>query len=238
MKQITIIILLAIMSLSISSCRKVEGEGPVVSETRNASGFSGVAISVPADVVYTQAPTYNVELKAQRNILDQIESPVVNGELRLRFKRNLTLRSFDRVIIHISSPDIYSLSISGSGKIEVPASINTARMRLAVSGSGDINIDSLKSADNIETVISGSGDITVRRGSSVRADILVSGSGKVNMDGVVTNSVDANISGSGNVRVNAVQTLKARISGSGDVYYRGTPSITSNVSGSGKIIKL
>jgi Putative auto-transporter adhesin, head GIN domain len=238
MKQITFILLSAFISLSVLSCRKVVGEGQVVSETRNETGFNGVAISVPADVVYTQAPTYKVELRAQRNILDLIESPVVNGELRLRFKRNLNLRSFDRVIIHIGSPDMYSLSISGSGKIEVPASIITSRMRLAVSGSGDINIDSLKSTDNIETVISGSGDITVRKGSSVRADILVSGSGKVNMDGVVTNNVDANISGSGNVRVNALQTLKARISGSGDVYYRGTPSITSHVSGSGKIIKL
>jgi hypothetical protein len=165
MKQITFILLSAFMSLSVLSCRKVVGEGPVVSETRNETGFNGVAISVPADVVYTQAPTYKVELRAQRNILDLIESPVVNGELQLRFKRNLNLHSFDRVIIYISSPDMYSLSFSGSGKIEVPESIITARMRLAVSGSGDINSDSLKSPDNIETVISGSGDITVRKGS-------------------------------------------------------------------------
>jgi hypothetical protein len=197
-----------------------------------------VAISVPADVIYTQAPTYKVELRAQRNILDLIESPVVNGELRLRFKRNLNLRSFDRVLIYISSPDMYSLSMSGSGKIEVPGSIVTTRMRLAVSGSGDISVDSLKSTDNIEAVISGSGDITVRKGSGVRANVLVSGSGTANMEGVVTNDVDANISGSGSVRVNALQTLNARISGSGNVYYRGTPSITSDVSGSGKLIRL
>jgi hypothetical protein len=238
MKQITFILLAAIMSLSVVSCRKVVGEGPVVTETRNESGFNGVAISVLADVVYTQAPTYKVELRAQRNILDLIESPEVNGELRVRFKQNVNLRSYDRVIINISSPDMHSLSISGSGKIEVPASIITSPMRLAVSGSGDINIDSLKSTDNIEAVISGSGNITVRKGSSAQANVLVSGSGTVNMDGVVTNNVDANISGSGNVRINALQTLNARISGSGNLYYKGTPSITSNVSGSGKIIKL
>jgi hypothetical protein len=238
MKQLTFMLLSAIMSLIFLSCGKVVGEGPVVSETRNETGFNGVAISVPADVIYTQAPTYKVELRAQRNILDLIESPVVNGELRLRFKRNLNLRSFDRVLIYISSPDMYSLSMSGSRKIEVPGSIVTTRMRLAVSGSGDISVDSLISTDNIEAVISGSGDITVRKGSSVRANVLVSGSGTANMEGVVTNDVDANISGSGSVRVNALQTLNARISGSGNVYYRGTPSITSDVSGSGKLIRL
>jgi hypothetical protein len=238
MKQITLIVLAAFMSLSMVSCNKIVGEGPVVSETRNETGYNGVSISVPADVVYMQSPTYKVELRAQRNILELIESPVVNGELRLRFKRNLNLRSFDKVIIQISSPDMNSFSLSGSGRIEVPATVVTPRMRLAVSGSGNINIDSLKSSDNIESVISGSGNITVARGSSVRQNILVSGSGKVNMEGVVTNDVEANISGSGNVRVNALQNINARISGSGNLYYRGNPVINSNVSGSGKLIRL
>jgi hypothetical protein len=238
MKQITLIFLVAFMSLGIISCSKIVGEGPVVTETRNETGYNGVSISVPADVVYTQSPTYKVELRAQRNILDLIESPVVNGELRLRFKRNLNLRSFDKVIIHISSPDMNSLSLSGSGKIDVPATVITSRMRLAVSGSGNINIDSLKSSDNIESAISGSGNITIARGSSVRQNILVSGSGRANMEGVVTTNVDADISGSGSVRVHALQNLNARISGSGNLYYRGNPTINSNVSGSGKLIRL
>jgi hypothetical protein len=89
MRRFTILILAAITTLSIISCRKVIGEGPVVTETKNVTGFNGLAISLPADVVYTQAPAYKVELLAQRNILDQIESPVVNGELRLRFKHNV-----------------------------------------------------------------------------------------------------------------------------------------------------
>jgi hypothetical protein len=238
MRRFTILILAAITSLSIASCRKVIGEGPVVTETKNETGFNGVAISLPADVVYTQAPIYKVELQAQRNILDQIESPVVNGELRLRFKHNVRLRSYDRVIIHISCPDMNSLSLSGSGKIEVPGSITTTRMRIAVSGSGSIIIDSLKASENIDAVLSGSGNITVRKGISEQGNVFVSGSGSVTMDGVVTKDIDATISGSGNVRVNAQETLTARISGSGNVFYRGTPVITSRTSGSGKVIRL
>jgi hypothetical protein len=216
----------------------VVGEGPVVTETKNETGFNGVSISLPADVVYTQEPNYKIELQAQRNILDQIESRVVNGELRLRFKHNVRLRSYDRVIIHISCPDMNSLTLSGSGKIEVPGSIITTRMRIAVSGSGGINIDSLKTTENVDAVLSGSGNIEVRKGISEQGNVFVSGSGSVKMDGVATRDVDATISGSGNVRVNAQQTLNARISGSGNVYYRGTPVITSSTSGSGKVIRL
>jgi hypothetical protein len=238
MKQIIIILLASIMSLTFLSCRKVEGEGPVVTETRNETGFNGVAISVPADVVYQQASNYKIEIRAQRNILDLMESTVINSELRLRFKENVNLRSFNRVTIYISSPDIYNLSMNGSGSLNVTDPIITPRMRLAISGSGNINIDSLKSADNIETVISGSGNITVKKGSSLQEDILVSGSGKVDMEGVVTNKADANIRGSGDVRINVQQSLNIKISGSGDIYYKGSPSVNSNVSGSGKVIKI
>jgi hypothetical protein len=237
MKQITIILAVFILA-GFSSCRKVSGEGPIITETRNETGFSGVAISIPADVVYKQSATYKVEIKAQRNIIDLIESPVVNGELRLRFKHNVNLRSYDKVIVTISSPDIYSLSLSGSGRLDVSDPIITPRMRLALSGSANVNIDSLKSAGRIETVVSGSGNVSIRSGSSLQTDILVSGSGKINMEGVVANNADVSISGSGDVRSNAQQNLKVRISGSGSLYYRGTPSITSNISGSGKVIKL
>ena len=159
MKQFPIILLASIMSLALLSRRKVEGEGPVLTET----GFSGVAISVPADVVYQQASDYKVELRAQRNILDLIESTVINDELRLRLKQNLNLRSFDKITVYISSPDIYSLSGSGSGNINVNDSIITNRMRVDINRRGNTNIESLKSADNIETVISGSGNITVKK---------------------------------------------------------------------------
>lgn len=238
MKRLSTIISLIILINISTSCKKVIGEGPVISETRNETGFTGVAISVPADVVYKQSSTYNIEIKAQRNILDLIESPVVNGELRVRFKRNINLRSYDRIVMYISSPAIFSLSLSGSGKLESIDSIVTSRFRMALSGSGSISVNKLRCQDNLETVISGSGSIQVNEGSCQRENILVSGSGKTNLQDVTASHADVNISGSGDVRLHAINNLDVRISGSGDVYYRGNPSVTSHVSGSGKVTRL
>ncbi len=63
MKQTSIILSAFIMSLTFFSCNKVEGEGPVITEPRSETGFNGVAISVPADVIYKQAATYKLRLQ-------------------------------------------------------------------------------------------------------------------------------------------------------------------------------
>lgn len=238
MQRITFILLTALLFITFTSCRKVNGEGPVINETRTISGFNGVAISMAADVVYRQSPDYKVELEAQQNILDVIESRVVGGELRIGVKNDVRLRSYDRVVIRISSPDIYSLSMSGSGRIEAVAPIITSRMRLALSGSGNINIDTLKCSGDIEGVISGSGNILVRGGNSNKEDLFISGSGKLYLEGLIANSVTANISGSGDIKVHVLNTLDARISGSGSIYYKGNPVVNVNTSGSGKVTRL
>jgi hypothetical protein len=238
MQRITFILAAALLFSTFTSCRKVNGEGRVISETRTISGFNGVAISMAADVVFKQGPDYKVELEAQQNILDVIESRVVGGELRIGVKNNVRLRSYERVVIRISSPDIYSLSMSGSGRIDAVAPITTSRMRLALSGSGNINIDTLKCSGDIESVISGSGNILVRDGNCHKEDLFISGSGKLYIDGVVANGVEANISGSGDIKVHALNTLDAKISGSGSIYYKGNPVVNVNTSGSGKVIRL
>ncbi|TDH29052.1 DUF2807 domain-containing protein [Segetibacter sp. 3557_3] len=237
MKQLFLFLAAAII-IGFSSCRKVNGDGPIVTETRNITGFNGLAVSFASDVVYTQASTYKVELHAQQNVLEYIETNQVSGELRIRLKQNVRLRSFDRPVIYVSSPDIYSIAMSGSGNIDANTPINTDRMRLAISGSGNINIDSMNVVNNVESVISGSGSINVRKGGCASSDVIVSGSGKTNMETFVSNSSKVNISGSGDVKVNPRQSLDVRISGSGSVYYRGLPTVTSQISGSGKIIKL
>ena len=237
MKQLFLLIA-TISTIGFTSCRKVNGDGPVVTDNRNLSGFNGLSVSFASDVVYTQSATYKVELRAQQNILEYIETNQVGGELRIRLKQNVRLRSYDRPVIYVSSPDIYSISLSGSGNIDATTPINTDRMRLAISGSGNINIDSMNVVNRVESVISGSGGILVRKGSCSSSDVVVSGSGKTNMEYFTSGNTDVNISGSGDVKVSPRQSLDVKISGSGSVFYRGTPAVTSHIAGSGKLVKL
>lgn len=234
---ISVVVIISVITAFTSCQKKIEGQGPVVTEIRTVPGFEGIQLAVPADLIYTQAPEYKVELRAQQNILNIIETPVVIGELRIHLKTNTNIKAHERIIIHIHSPNIRNLEVSGSGNLKTVGKINSPQMRLAISGSGVLQADSLYTGA-IESVISGSGNILVKTGTGTQANAFVSGSGSLDLQEVTVNTANAKISGSGTIKLQVSQTLDVKISGSGSVYYTGSPVITSSISGSGKVIKL
>jgi hypothetical protein len=228
---------LALVSLStlLSSCKKLVGSGPVVTEQRNGSGFSGVNLSIDATVNITEDSIYSIEVMAQQNILDLLKTQVDGSTLCINYGTRVNVIPTEDVTINLHMPAVSSLNVSGSGDINAAQPFSCGNLSMDVSGSGIINLNKVD-AQSINANISGSGKVTVNAGSSNIVTTKISGSGKVNLMDVMANAVSTNTSGSGTTRVFAIQTLNAKISGSGDVYYKGSPVVTSSISGSGKLI--
>ncbi len=224
-----------VFSVTFSSCKKVVGTGPLVSEARTISDFSSISLAMDATVYITQDSFYSVEISAQSNVMDEILTYVSGSRLVIQHKNNVYIKSRP-VTIHISMPDISGLNVSGSGAIRLQNLLHTADIDMNVSGSGDISMPVIE-ATSISSTISGSGKITVTSGKANTLNSKISGSGDVDLLNVQTNSVTTATTGSGTTKVYAVNNLFAKISGSGDVYYRGNPSIESEISGSGRLIK-
>jgi hypothetical protein len=236
MKKLSIAFL-AIALVVLSSCEKerIWGEGPLVTETRALNNFTGVSSAVSGRVNYKIDPAYKVEIIAQRNILDAIETFADNGVLRIRFRNNVSVGSHEDITVNLSSPSIYHLGLSGTGDIEVDGNVTTSHLDMDVSGAGNINVDNAVVSGEIDARISGSGNINIWSGSAINEDLRISGSGSMNMADVAAERAEINISGSGDMKVNLSQSINARISGSGSVLYRGNPAITMQVSGSGTV---
>ena len=236
MKKINLFLLSVITLFSFYSCRKVVGEGPIVSEIRNTSNFSSIESGIPGVVYYTPSNIYRVEIQAQRNILEVIQATVVNNELRIKVKNNTSIRHSD-IVVNVSAPDVSALTVSGSGELKVLQPYSPANTRLWVSGSGAITISQLQTGD-IDAGVSGSGDLRVLSGNANRESIVVSGSGKVDFEGIIAHSASTTTSGSGSIRLHVLDDLDCKISGSGEVMYKGNPKIKSSISGSGKLVRL
>jgi hypothetical protein len=238
MKRTSILFSLAIAAFIYPSCKKVTGEGPVITENRTTGTYDRISLSIPAEAVYTQSATYGLELQAQQNILNEIETVILRNELKIRLRHPDTrIRSHEPIRVYISAPLINSIEVSGSGNFRVDQPFTPVNLRMLVSGSGHIRIHDVVTG-NIDTWVSGSGDIMVDGGTGNRSEVNVSGSGFADMNNVIVKDADAKISGSGTIKVHATETLKASISGSGTVFYRGSPSISSHISGSGKVVKM
>jgi len=227
---------LAAFVIILSSCHKVIGEGPLVTQTRAVSNFTGISSETSGNAYVTIGPAYKVEITAQQNILDVINTNVVNGVLHIDFKDNVRVREHEDVTVSISLPAADYFRLSGSGNMNVSGNIAANNLKLTLSGSGNIVVQNAIVGDKIDAEVSGSGNISVGNGSAVNEDVDISGSGNIYLVGVTAQNTTTHISGSGDVKVVVSQWLDAHISGSGSVYYHGNPVISTHVSGSGKVV--
>jgi Putative auto-transporter adhesin, head GIN domain len=238
MKKVVIMLAAAAAMLSFYSCKKVIGEGPVQTENRAINNFTGIVANFDGTIYFTQSPSYKVEIKAQRNIIDIIETYKIGNELIVKFRNNLNVSTRKDIIVNISAPSVESLHLSGSGNIFMQGNFTAPQFNTGVSGSGSISADNLQIVNKLTAYISGSGSLKAVTGAAKTKDVVVSGSGNIDLSGIIADAVDARVSGSGTVKVNAVQILDATVSGSGTVRYLGNPVITTHISGSGKVVRL
>ena len=235
MKNFHLAICVVLLFIVSSSCRKVVGKGPVVTENRQTASFNGLVVKIPADIYFTQDSVFKIELHAQENVLDEIETTVINNNLQIRFRHADTrIRSNEGISINVSGPDVRYLSVQGSGYLEAPAPLTPANLSLDVDGSGSIRINNVTTSE-INADISGSGSITVNSGNGNEANLHISGSGLMDVSGAMVKDADAGIKGSGNIKLFATQTLNASISGSGTISYKGSPAVKTHISGSGTV---
>jgi hypothetical protein len=237
MKKLTFFFLLIFFAGLISSCEKIKGKGEVVSESRNISGYTAIGLSIDGNVYFTPDSIYKLEIHAQQNILDVIETPVEGNRLVIKYQDSKSIGQHEPISIYISAPNISDLNISGSGSFHINGNMNESSLGFTISGSGDFRLGMLQ-ANRINANISGSGSIFAETGEASEEYLTISGSGNINMIDVVSDSVFVNISGSGDVYVYAVKYLEVNISGSGNVRYNGNPIINQNISGSGSIIHI
>jgi hypothetical protein len=236
MKRSIAVTLLAVGVIIFPSCRKVIGEGPVVTQTRTVSNFTGVSSEMSGKVYVTIGPAYKVEVTAQQNILDVLNTNVANGVLHIDFKDNVRVKAHEDITVSISMPGADYFRLSGSGNMDVNGDLVAANLNLRLSGSGNIGVQNAVVADKIDAEVSGSGNISVAGGSAINEDLDISGSGNLQLAGVAAQKAVTHISGSGDVKVVVSQSLDAHISGSGSVYYHGNPIISTHISGSGRVI--
>lgn len=237
MKKSILVAMAAASVVTFQSCRKTIGEGPSVTRAYSVSDFTSIEAGIGGDVYYMQDSIYKVEIYAQSNVLDVIETPVVGGELRLQFKKFSKIGRYDKVVAYVHAPTINGLGVNGSGTLYASGNVRSNYIDLKVNGSGNINVSSY-TGQNLTAQISGSGRIAVNDGAVTSSDLRISGSGDIDMLHLDADNVSVNTSGSGSTTVTANNTLDVRISGSGNVYYNGNPSLYTSISGSGRVSRL
>lgn len=232
--------LILVTLLLLQSCIKdvicEHGVGEITEETRILNEFNRIKNNISGNVYISQGQKQSLVIKAQQNIINEIETNVSNEELEIEFDR--CIGPNDGIDIYITIPEIQKVTLSGSGNIYLDGRINLSVLYLDVEGSGSINANDLYLSEYLNTRIIGSGDIHISGTGVPQMRSLILGSGNINAFEFKSSDNTAIIEGSGSCYLYVTNRLEIDILGSGSVYYIGNPQIKSEVIGSGGIYNM
>ncbi|HVH99152.1 MAG TPA: head GIN domain-containing protein [Enhygromyxa sp.] len=202
--------------LLLSGCG-LRGSGTPATETRELDSFSKIDLGGAFDLVVHVDPgaTQKVEVTADDNIIEKIETSVSGGELDVEMKDVSLLRPKTDIVVEVWVPSLAAIDASGAS---------------------DIDVQGLH-GDSFTLELSGASDSTVQ-GAVERFDIRISGAGELDAKGLHAKSVTLKLSGAGEAVVAASESLDVDISGAGDVTYFGDPTnVIQEISGAGSLKK-
>lgn len=215
--------------------RIAAGSGTVISERRDATGFSAIHLSGPINLELKASDREGVTVKADDNVVPLIETRVTGGDrpaLEIRVRPDASFRASRSPVVVVEFRSLSELVMRGSGDVRADR-IDADDFALSMAGSGDARIGALH-AKLFAAVLSGSGDLKVAGRADQQAYAL-SGSGDVAASRLEGRSVKISISGSGDAAVQASESLEVSIAGSGNVVYRGSPRVSQTIRGSGRV---
>ena len=235
---------------------RIRGSGNVITETRAVSGVSSVNLSTIGHLVIEVSDTELLRIEGEDNLMDYIEADVRNGELTIRTRNNVNLKSTKPVYYYLTVTGLDAVMTHSSGNIEAP-DLKAGRFSIAVASSGGIEIENLE-ADILTAKLSSSGNVTIGRlnartlnavissagnlyigGGEVESqNVTLSSSGNYAANDLVSNKAEMHLSSAGPATVRAINYLKATLSSSGDLSYLGNPTVEATTSSSGKIIQV
>ena len=240
------------MSMGMTSCSSCMSElkgntvfssGPQVTDVRQLKGFDEIEISGSPRVCYTQADSFSVRVKGTREAVDNLLTDVDGKTLsiRNRGKINLINISFDdnnSLTVYVTSPDLTSIRLSGSGDFEANDRVDTDRMDIVLRGSGDIDMKDII-CDRCDVELVGSGDISLGSLEALDASAALVGSGDIKLGLLRVKDTHLSLKGSGDIQADfkeGCEAVECVLRGSGDISLKGKVSkFNQRKSGSGDI---
>ena len=230
-----------LLSLLFSSCitdydgsffgQGIKGEGPITSKTLNHDGFTAVAISTSGELHLSQGDTYSVKVESHQNIIDNLETEVSGGTLKIGFDKPAS--SIESLKFFVTLPSLSGVSLAGSADVTGDSPFTgLENVDLEIAGSGNVRLN--LEAKAVDISIAGSGDIELE-GTADGIEANIKGSGSVKAGSLSVRTAEVNIAGSGDCTIDATEQLEVNIAGSGNVYYLQSPEVERSIAGSGSV---
>ena len=141
--------------------KTIVGSGKIATERRTIdTPFVKVDIQDGLNATIRRAPTVNVSVSADDNLLSLIEVKVKDGVLVARIKPNSSLRTKSTLAVNIETPTLESLRVQDGARANVDR-VNGARAAVRVSDGASLALTQLDATDEIDVAIADGASATI-----------------------------------------------------------------------------
>jgi len=202
------------------SKEKLYGNGQITTQERKMATYDKITVTGPFEVQIMDGNATTIQLTADENLLQAIDTYVKSGKLVIRTHPDFDIKEYTKLLVKVPASYLSRISLTGSGKIynQNPFDWNNIKLVLTGSGNMDFQVDN----HHTEVSLTGSGNITMS-GKTDELEISVTGSGNIDAKRLLALYGKVSITGSGDAFVQVSERLNIKIFGSGDVYYYGEP---------------
>ena len=234
MKRSTIkfIPLIIASALFFFSCNYKKGSGNIVSEKRQTASFKSIKVSGDFEVIIKKGDREEVVIEADDNLINNIETKVVNGQLRIRTTdHNLRNAHFKATV---TAPYINDIRASASARVttdnmDSPDAIELhASSAATITAEVDAPVVTGQSSSGAELILSGRTKNfkgSVSSGAEIKANNLLSETSVIKASSGASASVHASVS------------LNASASSGASISYTGGANVKKTASSGGDVTK-
>lgn len=211
----------------------VNGDGNVVSKKRKISNdFVRISASRGLDVYITKSKNISLEVEADENLHELIETEVKNGTLYITATKNIRMASAKK--IHLSADNINEIQVNSGAEVYSENTFSSERLVLSVSSGAHAKMD-LKVGDL--TCDSSSGAGMELRGEANTLSASSSSGGDIAAYELKAKECTAKASSGANIKLNVSYRFDGSASSGGNIKFKGNPEIIDKNNNSGGSVR-
>lgn len=225
---------LMLITIVFASCDCYEDPGIVINESRELAEFDAINIETVGKINLYAAEEFKIIIKTHENIVDDIETSVIDNKLTIRLTGNH--RRIKTLEFDIFAPTYTLIEQNDVAKITCNDGFTANELSIIQNDVGDIHLFNI----NIESLLIELNDVGDVELSGMANDItaLLDGVGEIHLFDMICKSAEVDLRGIGDIEIYASESLDVHLSGVGSVYYKGSPNISINKTGVGKVVNI
>ncbi len=226
------------MVVDIATSKKdgIDIEGVTLSgkqATRNYEALALKHLNIEGPIkVILSAGIPKLSIEADEGLFEELEDKNSDPET-LSIELPYNVENSGEIIAYLSTPNLETISLTGSGSIESTGALPYDRSIITLNGSASAKLEYLDAG--LVSVNGSGGTNALLSGKTEKLIAGLSGGNEIVAGELLAKVVEINGSGSTTARVHADSILNFSASGSSTLQYTGTPKVSFSSSGSGRL---